>query len=442
MNPAVPASPPGSTGPDRRVHRIHRAWWVALVIFLVLLASAAFRSSVGVMIVPIESEFGWPRSAASIAVSVNLVVYGLSAPFAAALMERFGIRRIVAAALGCIALGTAGTVVMSAPWQLTLLWGIVVGLGTGATALVLGSLVAGRWFVRRRGLVMGWFGAAWATGQLVFLPIIARTVETSGWRTASLGVAALSALAAPLVLLVVRDRPADVGLPPFGADNVDIPAAPSGATSAWRTASRAVTVLTTAARTRAFWLLAGTFFICGWTTNGIVSTHFVPTMHDHGMGATTAAGLLAVVGIFDIAGTLASGWLTDRIDPRWLLVAYYGLRGIAVIALPFIIGPTVEPPVLAVMVLFGLDWVATVPPTAVLCQRIFGPDSGPIVFGWVFASHMIGAAASAAVTGIIRDQVGDYASAWVLAGALAIAASLACFALPRTHRPAAIPVPA
>ena len=288
---------------------------------------------------------------------------------------------------------------------------------------------------------MGWFGAAWATGQLVFLPIIARTVETNGWRMAALGVAALSALTVPLVLLVVRDRPADVGLPAFGADESE-PGPRAAPISAWRTASRALTTLTTASRTRAFWLLAGTFFICGWTTNGIVSTHFVPTMHDHGMGATTAAGLLAVVGVFDIAGTLASGWLTDRIDPRWLLVAYYGLRGIAVTALPFIIGPSIEPPVLAVMVLFGLDWVATVPPTAVLCQRIFGSDSGPIVFGWVFAAHMIGAAASATATGIIRDHLGDYAWAWILAGALAIAASLACLALPRTSRATALPSPA
>ena len=415
--------------------RIHRAWWVALVIFLVLLASAAFRSSVGVMIVPIEDEFGWPRAAASIAVSVNLVVYGLSAPFAAALMERFGIRRIVAVALGLIALGTAGTVVMNAAWQLTLLWGIVVGLGTGATALVLGSLVAGRWFVKRRGLVMGWFGAAWATGQLVFLPIIASTVEARGWRMASLLVAALSTLAIPLVLLVVRDRPAEIGLAPFGVPDAEVPPESTDRGSGWQAAGRAVTTLVEASRTRAFWLLAGTFFICGWTTNGIVSTHFVPTMHDHGMGATTAASLLAVVGICDIIGTLASGWLTDRIDPRWLLVAYYGLRGVAVTALPFIIGPTVEPPVLVVMVLFGLDWVATVPPTVVLCQRIYGPERGPIIFGWVFAAHMIGAAASAATTGVIRDLAADYAPAWILAGVLALIAAGACFALPRT-RPA------
>ena len=430
-------TPTGGTRAGATGRRIHRAWWVALVIFLVLLASAAFRSSVGVMIVPIEEDFGWPRSVTSIAVSVNLVVYGLSAPFAAALMERFGIRRIVAAALVLIALGTAGTAMMSAPWQLTVLWGGIVGLGTGATALVLGSLVAGRWFVQRRGLVMGWFGAAWATGQLVFLPIIARTVETSGWRAAAIGVATLSALAVPLVLLVVRDRPGDVGLRAFGAEGHVLTEPIVDRTSGWRTATRALTTLTAAARTRAFWLLAGTFFVCGWTTNGIVSTHFVPTMHDHGMGTTTAAGLLAVVGIFDIVGTLASGWLTDRVDPRWLLVAYYGLRGVAVIALPFIIGPSVDPPLLAVMVLFGLDWVATVPPTAVLCQRIFGIDQGPIVFGWVFASHMIGAAVSAAATGVIRDQAGDYASAWILAGALAITAALACIALPRTPRTAA-----
>lgn len=415
--------------------RIHRAWLVAGVTFLVLLSAAAFRSSVGLLIVPFEDEFGWSRSATSLAVSVNLVIYGLTAPFATALMERFGIRQIATVALALIALGTGLTLVMRESWQLVLLWGVLVGLGTGATALVFGALIATRWFVSRRGLVLGVLGAAWATGQLLFLPFIARTIENAGWRYASAIIALLCTALIPLVWFVVADRPSDVGLRPYGAtgDLTDVEQQHNKTHSGWAAATAAVTVLRDAARTRAFWVLAGTFFICGWTTNGIISTHFVPAMHDHGMGATTAAGLLAVVGLFDIIGTIGSGWLTDRVDPRVLLGFYYSLRGIALIALPVFLGPDVDPPLILVMVLFGLDWVATVPPTAILCTRIYGPERGPIVFGWVFASHMVGAAVAAAVTGAIREAAGDYSTAWFLSGALALAAAVAVIAIPKAR---------
>ena len=413
--------------------RLHRAWAVAAVTFLVLIASAAFRSSFGVMLVPFEDEFGWSRAATSLAVSINLVFYGVTAPFATALMERFGIRNIVAGAMSLIAIGTGLTVFMTASWQLVILWGVVVGLGTGATALVFGALIAGRWFVQRRGLVLGILGTAFATGQLVFLPLISRTIEASGWRTASLGIALLAALTIPLVLLVIRDRPADVGLRPYGATGPLTAEEQSTNTtgSAWRAARTALSTLRMASTTLTFWLLAGTFFVCGWTTNGIISTHFVPAMHDHGMGATTAAGLLAIVGIFDIIGTIGSGWLTDRFNPRVLLCVYYGLRGIALIALPLILGPSVEPPLIIVMILFGLDWVATVPPTVTLCRQAYGVEKGAIVFGWVFAAHMVGAAAAAAVSGAMRASSGDYLSAWILAGGLAIAAAVAVLLIPR-----------
>ena len=424
--------------------RLHRAWLVAGVTFLVLLAAASFRSSVGVMVMPMEMEFGWTRAATSLAVSINLVFYGLTAPFAAALMERFGIRRIAALALLLIAAGTGLTVVMTQSWQLVLLWGVLVGLGTGSTALVFGALVANRWFVHRRGLVMGVFGAAWATGQLVFLPLIARMVDGMGWRYASIAIAIGCLVLVVPVWLIIADRPSDVGLAPYGAatdspvDTSTVNATHSGLTAA-RTA---IAALIEAARTRAFWLLAGTFFVCGWTTNGIISTHFVPAMHDHGVSATTAASLLAIVGVFDLIGTIGSGWLTDRVDPRLLLVLYYGLRGVALLALPIFLGPQIDPPIIVTMILFGLDWVATVPPTALLCSRIYGPERGPIVFGWVFASHMIGAAAAATVSGAIRDAMGDYATAWYLAGALALLAALASLAIPRTRAALSVRRPA
>lgn len=417
------------------VRRPHPAWIVAGVTFLVLLASAAFRSSMGVMVVPFEVEFGWSRSAISLAVSVNLVLYGVTAPFAAALMERFGIRQVVITALTLISLGTGLTLVMNASWQLVILWGVFVGLGVGATALVFGALVANRWFVKRRGLVMGLLGAAWATGQLVFLPLITRTIEVMGWRYASLTVAVMSAMLIPLVWLILNDRPSDIGERPYGAegDVTEEESEQNTTHSGWAAARTAIDGLLRGMRTRAFWLLAGTFFVCGWTTNGIISTHFVPAAHDHGMAATAAASLLAIVGIFDLIGTIGSGWLTDRFDPRYLLAIYYGLRGVALLSLPLILGPYIDPPLIVIMILFGLDWVATVPPTAILTSRIYGRELGPIIFGWVFAAHMIGAAVAATVSGTIRDAAGDYATAWYLAGALAVLAALAALLIPRTQ---------
>ena len=365
--------------------------------------------------------------------SVNLVFYGLTAPFAAALMETFGIARIAAIAMALVALGTGLTVVMTASWQLVILWGLLVGLGTGSTALVFGALITNRWFATHRGLVMGILGTAYATGQLAFLPLISHLIDSFGWRTAAWLITALCVLTIPLVLLVIRDRPSDVGLEPYGATGTPVPAAARTAPSrsGRSAAAGAITTLRAAARTKAFWLLAGTFFVCGWTTNGIISTHFIPAMHDHGMTSTTAAGLLALVGICDIVGTIGSGWLSDRFDPRYLLFAYYGLRGVALIALPILVGPHASPPVLVVMVLFGLDWVATVPPTVALCRQIYGVDAGAIVFGWVFAAHMIGAAGAALVSGAIRTASGDYLFAWLLAGLLAIIAAIACTAIPR-----------
>jgi len=434
--------PRGQYG-ERVTRHIHRAWWVALVTFLVLLASAAFRSTFGVMLVPIEDELGWSRAATSLAVSVNLVFYGLTAPFAASLMERFGVRRIAVLALTFIALGTGLTTVMTAQWQLVILWGVFVGLGVGSTALVFGALMANRWFVAHRGLVLGIFGAAFSMGQLVFLPAIAHLVDDRGWRSASLVIAGMCLLLIPLAIAVLRDRPSDVGLRPYGATGEPTAEELAGRTtgSGWTAAAAAIRVLMHASRTLPFWLLAGTFFVCGWTTNGIISTHFVPAMHDHGMGATTAASLLAIVGLCDIIGTIGSGWLTDRIDPRILLAVYYVLRGIALLLTPLVLGPDIEPPLVLVLILFGLDWVATVPPTAVLCRRIYGTVSGTVVFGWVFAAHMIGAAVAATASGWIRSAQGNYSSAWWLAGALAVAAGFAALAIPRVTIPDPLLVP-
>jgi sugar phosphate permease len=433
--PAAAANTAASTTTSRR-RRLHRAWWVAAVILGALVAAAGFRSSTGALLEPLESEFGWSRATTSGAVTANLVIYGLTAPFAAALMERFGLRRVVSLALVLVALGSGLTTVMTAPWQLWLLWGVFVGIGTGAMALVLGAIVANRWFVEsRRGLVTGVFSAAGAAGQLVFLPGIAALATGPGWRYAALVVTGASLLLVPLVLFVVRDRPADLGLRPLGAHPGDVLDEPATRHTGSQVGPAAVAVRTLreSARSRTFWILVGTFWICGWSTNGLIGTHFIPAAHDHGMPETTAAGLLALIGVFDLVGTIASGWLTDKVDPRLLLCGYYGFRGLALLFVPALLGPDIQPNLFIFIVFYGLDWVATVPPTIALCRRHFGVARSGVVFGWVFASHMVGAGIAASYAGWVRQSTGDYFTAWLTAGGLCLFAALACLAISKSH---------
>ncbi|WP_405086381.1 MFS transporter [Microbispora sp. NBC_01389] len=396
---------------------IHRAWTVAAVAFVAIIGAAGFRATPGVLIMPLQDEFGWTRGTISLAVSVNLMLYGLCAPFAAALMDRFGMRRVVACALLLVAVGSGLTVFMTASWQLVALWGVLVGAGSGSMALVFAATLTDRWFVRHRGLVTGVLTAGGATGQLVFLPLLAHLVEERGWRPASLTVAGAALAVVPLVWFLLRDTPEEIGLTALGADGPVVRTPGGGA------AARAVRVLRDAARTRSFWYLAGGFAICGASTNGLVGTHFIPAAHDHGMPETVAASLLAVIGVFDIAGTIFSGWLSDRVDARLLLVVYYALRGLSLLVLPQLFAATTEPSMLVFIVFYGLDWVATVPPTVALCRRIFGAD-GAVVFGWVFASHQVGAAVVATVAGVTRDHLGNYDLAWYGAGALCLLAAL------------------
>ena len=397
--------------------RLHRAWLIATVTFLTLIAAAAFRSTTSALFMPLEMHFGWTRTDTSLAVTVNLIFYGLTAPFAAVFMERFTIRRTVMIALALIGLGTGLTLFMTEVWQLVLYWGVFVGLGTGALALVFASVVANRWFETRRGLVTGIFSAAYATGQLLFLPLITTLVMHSGWQIGSLVVTVFVVAIMPIFFFAFKEKPADVGLLPYGATE------PRVEEQAPRTVNATLSTLRDAFKVKAFWVLAGTFFVCGWTTNGLIGAHFIPAAHDHGMPATTAASLLAVVGIFDFVGTIASGWLTDRVDPVLLLVFYYGLRGLALFTVPFVLGPTAEPPLWFFIVFYGLDWIATVPPTIALTREHFGLAKSGVVYGWVFASHMIGAAIAAAYAGMIRDTQGDYLIAWITAAVLCLVAA-------------------
>ncbi|MFI9584579.1 MFS transporter [Streptomyces sp. NPDC052236] len=426
--PRLPG-PPGPSAP-RRPGRVHRAWFVAAVAFVTIVGAGSFRSLPGLLVDPLQRDFAWSRGTIGFGVSVNLALYGLTAPFAAALMDRFGIRRVVAVALTMIAVGSGLTVFMSSSWQFILYWGVLVGLGSGSMALAFAATVTNRWFTERRGLVTGVLTAAGASGQLIFLPLLSWLVEQHDWRPASITVA-LSALAVvPFVWLLLRDHPADVGLAPYGAKEfVPKPAPVPGA------ARRALRVLFSAARTGPFWLLAGTFAICGASTNGLIQTHFVPAAHDHGMPITAAASLLAVIGVFDVIGTIASGWFTDRFDARRLLAVYYALRGISLLFLPMLlVAPSVQPPMIFFIVFYGLDWVATVPPTIALCREHYGDDSA-IVFGWVLASHQVGAAIVAFAGGLARDTFGSYDVVWYGSGALCAAAALLSLVIRRKPLP-------
>jgi MFS family permease len=400
--------------------RLYYGWIIAFVTFFVLLSAAGIRSTPGVLIIPLEKEFGWTRATVSLAISINLLLYGLFGPFAAALMDRFGVRRVMIASLGLVAAGVGFTTAMHSPWQLVLLWGIVVGLGTGTTALVLGAYIANRWFVERRGLVMGLLTASTATGQLVFLPLLASAVVHHGWRAAVLIVSGVALLMIPIVALFMRNEPADVGLRPYGAP-VGGPETPQGLTSG-NPLTTALSALGRGVKSRDFWLLAGSFYICGASTNGLIGTHLIPASMEHGIPEVTAASLVAAIGVFDLIGTTASGWLTDRWDSRYLLVWYYGLRGLSLLFLPYALGTQFV--ALAVFVVFyGLDWVATVPPTVRLTADIFGKRNVGLMYGWISAAHRLGAATAAFGAGAVRTWLGSYQVAFLTSGVLCLLAA-------------------
>ncbi|MEU4311567.1 MFS transporter [Nocardia sp. NPDC024068] len=430
--------PGKAPAPVGRRPRLHVAWIVAGVSFVAILGAAGFRAVPSVMMTPLHHEFGWSHATIGAAMSVNMVLFGVTAPFAAALMDRFGVRPVLTGALVAIALGTGVGVFMTAGWQMILLWGVLVGLGTGSISMGFVATVSTRWFVARRGLVTGLLTAAGATGQLIFLPVVADVTDRFGWRWASLIVTGAALAVVPLVLLFIRDRPQDIGVTPYGGD-------PAGAAEPLPTGSFAAAAsgLVQGLRVPVFWLLAGSFAICGMTTNGLIGTHFIPAAHDHGMPTTVAASLLATVGIFDVAGTVFSGWLTDRVDARVLLVIYYLGRGASLLALPALLSPHAEPSTWVFIVFYGLDWVATVPPTIALCRSWFGA-AAPVVFGWVFAAHQIGAAVAAFGAGLIRDAHGSYDSAFFVAAGLCVLAALLCAAvrLPGTRTAAAAPATA
>ncbi|MFD7923074.1 MFS transporter [Streptomyces sp. NPDC059740] len=402
----------------------HRAWWVAAVTALAIVVAGAFSTAPGILQNPLRQEFTWSRGSIGLASSLNMVLYGLTAPYAAALMDRFGIRRVVLAALGAVAVGAVLTTTVHAAWQFTLYWGFLVGLGTGSLSMTLGTTVTQRWFVHRRGLVTGVLSAGSVLGQMVFLPALSWTVDHHGWRPALVSLALAALAVTPLVALTLHDHPAGLGRRPYGSKVfVPRPAPVPGA------ARRTVAVLRAAARTGPFWLLAGAFAICGASTNGIMWTHFAPAAHDHGMPVTTASSLLAAIGVFNVVGTVLSGWLTDRVDARRLLAVCFVLRGLLLAGLPLIMTATVGPPMMAFVVLFGLLDLATVPPVVALCRAFYGEDAA-LVFGWAGAAHQVGAALASFLGGAARDALGSYGPVWLVLGAACAAAAVLSLVVP------------
>lgn len=391
----------------------------AAVTFLTLVANAGFRSAPSVLIIPLQDAFGWSRDAISLAVSVNVLLFGLTAPFAAALMERFGIRKVVMCAETVVGLGALATIFIQKPWHLVFLWGVIVGIGTGAMALVFAATVANRWFVKRKGLVIGGLTAASATGQLIFLPGLSWLAVNHGWKLVSIVVGSASLFMVPIIFLFLKESPKAIGLNPYGADeNYEHP--PLMQTNA---AKLAIDTLKESLPKRDFWYLVGSFFVCGLSTSGLIGTHLIAAGHDHGMSEVVAAGLLAMIGVFDVIGTICSGWLTDRVDPRKLLFFYYFLRGVSLFLLPSILFASVHPSTLVFVIFYGLDWVATVPPTIVLCRTVLGPNRGTVVYGWVFAAHQIGGGIAAYGAALARVKFGDYSLAFYTAGILCVITS-------------------
>jgi MFS family permease len=412
-------------------NNIHYGWVMVAVTFLTAVVTAGSVGAPGVFIVPLQKEFGWTTVEVSSAMSIRFILFGLMAPFAAALHNRFGLRNVTRLALLVIISALVLSLAMTEIWQLILLWGVMLGIGTGMTALVLGATVATRWFSARRGLVVGILTASVSTGQLVFLPLLASLTELMGWR-ASLGLmCALLGFTALAVSLVMRDRPSDIGLRPFGDTGAEPQPGPPSSTGPIMTA--ALGALFDASKVPMFWILFATFFICGASTSGLVQVHLIPMCVDFGITQVVAASLLAAMGLFDFVGTIGSGWLSDRYDNRYLLFWYYGLRGLSLLFLPFTNFSFYGLSLFAMI--YGLDWIATVPPTVRLTAQRFGPERANLVFGWIYCGHQLGAASAAFGAGLSRTVLATYLPAFFLAGALCVAAALMTLMIARQPKP-------
>ncbi|MFC5404426.1 MFS transporter [Cohnella soli] len=411
----------------KRLSKLHYGWIVLVITFVTLLVSAGIRSLPSILMLPLEKDFGWSREGLSGVVSVGIFLYGLTGPFSAALLLKFGIRRVMIVSLIVLGASLAITPVMTALWQFQLLWGVVSGLGTGMMANVLGVTVANRWFEKRRGLVVGILTASAATGQLLFMPLLAKITEDAGWRNAMYTSVGVVAVVIVIVAIWMRNHPYDIGKPAYGADRAVAPIAFRG--SIFLTPLK---VLGEAIKDKTFWLLAGTFFICGYSSNGLIGTHLIPACGDIGMTTVVAAGFLAFMGMFDLVGTTLSGWLSDRFDSRWLLFWYYGLRGLSLLFLPQALNMGYTE-MMIFTVFYGLDWIATVPPTVKISSNVFGKEKSGMVFGWIVVAHQVGASTAAYGAGAMREVLGTYTVPFVSAGFVCFFAALMAIRVAKVH---------
>jgi MFS family permease len=403
-------------------NKLYYGWVVVAVTAIALILAAGARSAPGVFVLPLQTDFpDWKRAAISLAISIGLVMYGFGGPLSGWLMNKFGPRHIVFAGLLITALSMALSAKIQELWQLNVLFGFLSGVGTGIVGSVLGATVANRWFLKRRGLIVGIFGAATSAGQLIFYPLLQRMVDIIGWRTTSIWIAIATAVLAIPIVLLMRNQPSDVGEKPYGADADYVPSKATTDTN----------VMSKALRSLDFWLLAVTFFVCGATSNGLIGVHFIAHAVEHGFAKDVAASTLAFMGVFNFVGTIASGWLTDRYNPRFLLAVYYTFRGISLLFLPLVhdqlgLG--------AFAILFGLDYIATVPPTVALTADTFGRRNVGVVYGWIFCAHQIGAASASWFGGFIRDSYGSYNAAFIVGGGVAIAGGILALGIRRMRQ--------
>lgn len=420
----------------RRPFGQNYAFVVIGVTFVALLASAGLRSAPSVLILPLEDAFGWGRDVISLSAAIGILLYGMVGPFAAALMDRIGVKRTMMAAFAMMSISTFASLFMAEPWQLIATWGITSGIASGAVANVLGATIVMRWFKTNRGLMMGLMSASTATGNLLFLPAMAALAQGGGWKPVVTAVSITTAILIPVVFLLMPERPGAIGVAPYGSEEPPELTAPPPREGFIATTFGA---LAEASRTRTFWLLFATFFVCGFTTNGLVGTHLIAYCGDVGIPEVQAAGLLALMGVFDLFGTTFSGWLTDRFDPRKLLFVYYGIRGLSLIYLPYSGFNSVSLTIFAV--LYGLDWIATVPPTLRLANEKFGDRLAPIIFGWILAGHQLGGASAAFFGGWMRQWQGTYADAFLAAGVTALIAAGLAITINREATPGPVIVP-
>lgn len=401
--------------------RIHYSWIILIITFFSIIVAGIVRSSSGVFIVPFEDEFGWDRSIISLAFAISLFLYGISGPFMAALIEAIGLKKMMVIAMSTLLAGILLTFFMQEAWHLIIIWGIIIGLGSGLFLTVLSPYIANRWFEKRRGLAVGILTASTATGQLILLPVLAIVIENCSWRWAIGFIFLLSFIMLVIILLFMKNSPREVGLLPYGLEEerqeTIVVQKKNPIVIAFQSLLEAIKV-------KEFWLLAGSFFICGLSTSGLIGTHFVSYCISYGLPVVTAASLLSFMGIFDLIGTTISGWLSDRLDNRWLLFWYYGLRGASLVLLTYALKEGSIILLVIFSVFYGLDWIATVPPTISISRQVFGIEKSGIVYGWIFASHQAGAAVAAYGGGVIYKMFNSYTWAFFLAGIFCLLASL------------------